>query len=44
MSDARMSGESRLERGRRALAAIADTGRAALDDLDHVLGLLARDG
>nr|WP_062402274.1 histidine kinase [Pseudonocardia sp. AL041005-10] len=28
---------------RRALAAIADTGRAALDDLDHVLGLLARD-
>ena len=28
------------EFARRALAAIEDTGRAALDDLDHVLGLL----
>lgn len=28
---------------RRALEAIADTGRAALDDLDHVLGLLRDD-
>ncbi|MER5674379.1 sensor histidine kinase [Pseudonocardia alni] len=28
---------------RRALAAIADTGRAALDDLDHVLGVLHDD-
>lgn len=31
------------EFARRALAAIEETGRAALDDLDHVLGLL-RDG
>ncbi|ANY05055.1 sensor histidine kinase [Pseudonocardia sp. HH130630-07] len=31
------------EFARRALAAIADTGRAALDDLDHVLGLLNDD-
>ncbi|MDN5920423.1 MAG: histidine kinase [Pseudonocardia sp.] len=29
---------------RRALDAIAETGRAALDDLDHVLGLLRQDG
>ncbi len=29
---------------RRALAAIAQTGRTALDDLDHVLGVLREDG
>ncbi|WP_242623007.1 sensor histidine kinase [Pseudonocardia sediminis] len=32
------------EFARRALDAIAETGRAALDDLDHVLGLLREDG
>ncbi|MET0188955.1 MAG: histidine kinase [Pseudonocardia sediminis] len=31
------------EFARRALEAIAETGRAALDDLDHVLGLLRED-